>query len=99
VNALNAGNATLVSRYFDNTIDITLQDKSNSYSRSQAELILRDFFFMNGVVSFEPLHTGDNSGAQYVIGNLKTKKGTYRTTVFLKQKASKQVVQELRFEK
>ena len=99
VNALKAGNASQVSRYFDNTIDITLQDKSNSYSRSQAELVLKDFFVITGVISFEALHTGDNSGAQYLIGNLKTKKGTYRTTVYLKQKADKQVVQELRFEK
>jgi len=99
VNALKAGNASQVSRYFDNTIDITLQDKSNSYSRSQAELVLKDFFIMNGVISFEALHTGDNSGSQYLIGNLKTKKGIYRTTVFMKQKADREVVQELRFEK
>jgi hypothetical protein len=99
VNALRAGNASQVSRYFDNTIDITLQDKSNSYSRSQAELVLKDFFIINGVISFDALHTGDNSGSQYLIGNLKTKKGIYRTTVFMKQKADREVVQELRFEK
>jgi len=99
VNALKAGSASQVSRYFDNTIDITLPDKSNSYSKSQAELVLKDFFIINGVISFEALHSGDNAGSQYLIGNLKTKKGTYRTTVYMKQKADKQVVQELRFEK
>ena len=99
VNALKTGNASQVSKYFDNTIDITLLDKSSSYSRSQAELVLKDFFIINGVISFEALHTGDNTGSQYLIGNLKTKKGNYRTTVYMKQKADKQVVQELRFEK
>ncbi len=29
VNALKTGNAALVSKYFNNTIDITLSDKSN----------------------------------------------------------------------
>jgi hypothetical protein len=99
VNALKTGNASQVSKYFDNTIDITLQDKSNSYSKSQAELIIKDFFIINGVISFEALHTGDNAGSQYLIGNLKTKKGVFRTTVYMKQKANRQVVQELRFEK
>ncbi len=99
VNALKTGNASQVSKYFDNTIDITLADKSNSYSKSQAELVLKDFFSNNSVVDFEVVHTGDNAGSQYLIGNLQTKKGTYRTTIYIKQKADKQVLQELRFEK
>lgn len=99
VNALKAGSASQVSKYFDNTIDITLQDKSNSYSKSQAEIVLKDFFNTSGVISFQVMHTGDNGGSQFVIGNLQTKKGAYRTTVYLKQKADKQVLQELRFEK
>lgn len=99
VNGLKTGNASQVSKYFDNTIDITVSDKSNSYSRSQAELVLKDFFINNSVVNFEVIHSGDNAGSQYVIGNLKTKKGTYRTTIYIKQKADRQVLQELRFEK
>jgi hypothetical protein len=99
VNGLKTGNASQVSKYFDNTIDITLADKSNSYSKSQAELVLKDFFNTNGVVDFEVIHTGDNAGSQYLIGSLQTKKGTYRTTIYIKQKADKQVLQELRFEK
>jgi len=98
VNALRTGNASLISKYFDNTVDITLPDKSNSYSRSQAELVLRDFFINNSVKSFNVLHKGDNAGSQYCIGSLSTKSGVYRTTIFMKQKGDKQVVQELRFE-
>ncbi len=99
VNALKTGNASQISKYFDNTIDLTLQDKTNSYSKSQAELVLKDFFVNNGVLDFGVLHTGDNAGSQYLIGSLKTKKGTYRTTIYMKQKADRQVLQELRFEK
>jgi hypothetical protein len=99
VNALKTGNAALVSKYFDNTIDITLSDKSNSYSRSQAELVLKDFFNSNEVKSFNVIHTGDNAGSQYCIGTLQTKNGTFRTTIYMKQKGAKQVLQELKFEK
>ncbi len=99
VNALKSGNAALVSKYFDNTIDITLSDKSNSYSRSQAELVLKDFFNTNGVKDFNVIHTGNNAGSQYCIGTLQTNNGTFRTTIYMKQKGDKQVLQELKFEK
>ncbi len=99
VHALNTGNASLVSKYFDKTVDITLPDKSNSYSKSQAELILKDFFSNNGVQRFAVLHTGDQNGSQYCVGSLQTRNGTFRTTIYLKQKGDKQVLQELKFEK
>lgn len=98
VTALRSGNASVISKYFDNTVDITLPEKSNSFSRSQAELVLRDFFTTNTVKSFSILHKGDNAGSQYCIGTLTTRSGAYRTTIFMKQKGDKQVVQELRFE-
>ncbi len=98
VTAMKSGNASQVSRFLDNTVDITLPDKSNSYSRSQAEQVIRDFFTNNSVRSFDIIHKGDNSGAQYCIGSLVTRTGIYRTTIFMKQKGDKQVIQEIRFE-
>lgn len=99
VRAIKSGDASQLSKYFDNTIEITLPGKSNSYSRSQAELILHDFFASNTVKDFEILHKSDNSVSQYCIGNLKTINGTFRTTIFMKQKGNTEVLQELRFEK
>ena len=99
IKALQKGSASELSKYIDDNIEITLPDKSDNYSRTQAVMILQDFFNNNGVITFEVIHSGDNAGAQYVIGNLQTKKGTYRTTIYIKQKADKQVLQEIRFEK
>jgi len=96
--ALKTGNASAVAKYFDNNVDISMPDKSNSYSKSQAELVLKDFFSSNPVKSFEVIHKGENAGSQYCIGTLQTKTGAYRTTVFMKQKGDMQVLQELRFE-
>jgi hypothetical protein len=98
VAALKSGNAAQVAKYFDNTVDITLPEKSNSYSKSQAEVILRDFFNNNPVKAFSVIHKGDNAGSQYFIGKLVTKNSTYRTTVFMKQRGDKQFLQEIRFE-
>jgi Domain of unknown function (DUF4783) len=97
--AIKNGNASQLSKYFDNPIEITLTDKSNTYSKSQAELVLKDFFSNNVVKGFEIVHKGNNAGAQFIIGTLETKNGEYRTTIYMKQKGDKQLLQELRFEK
>jgi Domain of unknown function (DUF4783) len=96
--ALKSGNAAQIARYFDNTVDITLPQKSNSYSKSQAEMILKDFLDNNPVKGFNEKHKGDNAGSQYCIGTLVTKNGSYRTTIFMKQKGDRQFLQEIRFE-
>ncbi len=98
VAALKTGNAAQIAKYFDNTVEIALPDKTNSYSKSQGEMILKDFFSNSQVKSFDVLHKGENSGSQYCIGTLVTANGSYRTTVFMKQKADKQMIQEIRFE-
>ncbi len=96
--AIKAGNANQVSKYFDNTVEISMPEKSNSYSKSQAELVLKDFFISYAVKGFDIIHRGDNAGSQYCIGTLTTKNGSFRTTIFMKQKKDLQVIQEIRFE-
>ena len=98
ITAMKTGNASQVAKFFDNNVEISMPDKSNSYSKSQGELILKDFFAINVVKSFEVIHKGENGGSQYCIGTLVTKGGNYRTTIYMKQKGDQQILQELRFE-
>ena len=99
VRAIKSGSASQLSKFFDNTIEITFPDKSNAYSKSQAELVVQDFFNNNVVKDFEITGKGDNAGVEVVTGNLLTKNGEFKTTFYLKQKGDKQLLQELRFEK
>jgi hypothetical protein len=98
ISALNSGNATELSRYVDDNIEIGLPDKTDTYSRAQALMIFRDFFASNGVRSFQVKHQGDNGGRQFCIGTLTTRTGPYRTTVFMTTKNGKQLVKEIRFQ-
>jgi hypothetical protein len=98
ISAMKAGNASDIARFFDNTVEINIPDKTNSYSKSQAELVLKDFFSSNSVRSFDVIHKGENSGSQYCIGTLVTKNGSFRTTIFMKKKGDRQVLQEITFE-
>jgi len=95
---MRAGNAGQLSRYLDTRVDIALPDKSDTYSKSQAEMIIRDFFTTNVVRTFQVKHKGENGGAEFCIGVLQTRNGDYRTTFFMKQKGDKQFLQELRFQ-
>jgi hypothetical protein len=98
IGALRSGNATELSSYFDENVELTLPDQSDSYSKAQAALILKDFFSNNGVKSFDVKHKGDNGGGQFCIGTLQTKSGNFRTTVFMKVKNNKDLVKEIRFQ-
>ncbi len=98
ITALRSGNATELSKYVDDNIEITLPDKTDNYSRAQALMILQDFFSNNGVRNFEVKHKGDNGGNQFCIGTLQTKAGNYRTTIFMKSKNGKQLVKEIKFQ-
>ena len=99
ITAMKAGSSADIARFFDTTVEINTPDKSNNYSKSQGELVLRDFFSTNVVKSFTVNHKGENSGSQFCIGTLVTKGGTYRTTVFMKLKGDKQLLQTITFER
>lgn len=99
VAAIKSGNAVAVSKYFDNTVEITVNGKSTNYSKAQGEVVLRDFFANNAVKSFSVLHQGESGGSEFCIGTLTTSNGNYRTTLNLKQKGDKQTLQEIKFEK
>lgn len=99
IGALRSGNASQLSNYFDENVGLTLPDKSDSYSKAQAQLIVKDFFNNNGVKGFELKHKGDGTGgSQYCVGTLQTSAGNYRTNVFMKMKNGKEVVKEIRFQ-
>ena len=99
IGALRSGNATQLSNYFDENVGLTLPDKKDTYSKAQAQLIVKDFFDNNGVKGFELKHKGDGAGgSQYCVGTLQTASGNYRTNVFMKMKNGKEVVKEIRFQ-
>jgi Domain of unknown function (DUF4783) len=98
IGALKDGKASVLGKYMDDNVEITLPDKSNNYSKAQAVLVLKDFFDNNEVKSFEVKHKGDQNGGQYCVGTLQTKSGNYRTTVFMKMKENKDFVKAIRFQ-
>jgi hypothetical protein len=98
IGALRSGDATELSKYFDDNVELTLPVKSDSYSKAQAQVILKDFFGNNSVKGFDLKHKGDSPGGHYCIGTLQTKSGNFRAHVFMKSKGNREVVKEIRFQ-
>jgi hypothetical protein len=100
-NAIRSGDARAVARYFNSTVDLTILNQEEVYSKAQAEQVLRGFFSKNPPRTFTLIHKGvSKEGAKYAIGTLITTQGTeYRTYFFVKQTTSGELIQELRFEK
>lgn len=100
VQYIRGGNVTGMARYFDKMVGININNNQASYSSSQAEIILKDFFSKNVVKDFN-VAQGGNSGttSQYAIGDLYTSSGLYQLYVVIKMTENKFLIKELRFEK
>lgn len=96
--ALRSGNAAELARHFDDTVELTMPEKSDSYSKAQAQLIVKDFFSHNGVKGFELKHKGTSPGGNFAIGTLQTTAGNFRTNIFMRTKNGKDMVKEIRFQ-
>lgn len=96
--AIQTGNSKELAKYFDASVEIIIGEKEETYSKAQAEMVLKDFFTKNKPASFKLIHNGSSQGSQYGIGTLITDKGSYRTYILLKQKGETLFIQEIRFE-
>lgn len=98
--AIKAGNAKALAAYFDTNLEITILTQEGSYSSSQAEAVVKNFFSKNVPSDFQIIHKGDSGGnSKYAIGKLQTANGTFRTYIYVKQKGTEQLIQQLRFER
>lgn len=96
---MKLGNYKELSKFFDTKVELTILTKENSYSKAQAELIIKDFFSKDKVSGYQVIHQGKSrDGAQYAIGTLTTATTSYRTYVLTKTVKGNTRIQQLRFE-
>ncbi len=98
---LENGDSKKLSMYFSTTIDLTVPGKEGSFSKTQAELILRDFFSKHPITSFKVKHKGSSTdGSIFTIGTLITRQAkSFRTYFLLKKVSGKYYIQQLQIEK
>src|ERR1044071_8154203 len=91
--AIRSGNSKEIARYFDSNVEITILERESSYSKTQGEMVLRDFFSKNQVQAFDLKHRGTSGeGSTYGIGTMRTNAQAYRVYYYVKQKVSQQLI-------
>ncbi len=97
--SLQSGNAKVLSRYFNENVELVVLDNENVYSKAQAQQIVGNFFSNYPPEGFNIVHDGGKEGNKYFIGTLSTKKGNFRVYFLLKQNEGKDYIHQLRIEK
>jgi hypothetical protein len=100
-NALNAGDAVALGRFFDESVEVIIERDHEVVHSRVATLYVSRFFEKAGVISCKEVHQGAAKGnsAKYTIGQLSTKQGDYRVYLYLTQSGNKTLIQEIRFDK
>ena len=97
---IKTGSSKELSKFLSQTVDITIDGKVGSYSKAQAEFVLRDFFKAHPPNEFNVLHQGSSKGGQpFAIGQYKSGEDTYRVWMNIKSVDKSQLIQEISFVK
>ncbi len=87
--AIRQGNAREMAKHFGQNVDLTLPGSEGTFSKSQAEVIMRNFFARNVPASLNIPHQGTSrDGSVYAIGSLQTRGGQTFRVYFLIKKVS-----------
>lgn len=90
----------LLAKHFSGKIEINLLEQSNVYSKSQAEMVMKDFFSKYEPTDFQILYKNNPSNEQvrFAIGQLDSYAGRFRIFFILKTIDGMVYIQEMRFE-
>ncbi len=97
--AFKAGNSKELVKHVNNNVELVILENEDVYSKTQAEMILRDFFDKYPPKNFAILHQGGKNGSKYAIGDLTTSKGNFRVYFLLKKTEDSYLIHQLRIEK
>lgn len=97
-NAIKTGSSKELTKFLNNNVDLTIDGNVESYSKTQAEFALRDFFKNNPPSSFTIVHQGSSKGGlHFAIGQYLTNNETYRVWMRIKHTDGRYLIHEISF--
>ena len=92
------GNAKDLVKQFSKNVELNINGKEATYSRAQAEAVLKDFFGKGSPEDFTFNHKGASKGGlPYAIGEYTNSLGNYRVWIRLKMEDGRNLVDEMSF--
>ncbi len=97
--ALGQGNSKQLASFFNRTIDIGLPGSDNSFSATQGEMVIREFFKNNPPVSFETSKQGaTDASSQFIIGQYLSLTNHFQVYIYLRKFDEKFLIHKIKFE-
>ena len=97
---LEVGNANELSKFLNDKVDLNINGKEGTYSHSQAEGVLKNYFKENPPKSFQINHEGaSENGLIYAIGDYQSADSSFRVWIRLKKVNDQFRIHEMSFVK
>jgi len=97
--AIRSGNSKALAAFFSSTIEVALPARDGTYSKVQAEMMIREFFVKYPPTSFVVDQKGSSTGgAQFIIGTYKCNEKVFKTYILLKTVEGQLLIQQIQFE-
>jgi len=98
--AIASGSSRGLAQFLAPSVEVGFDGDKQSYSATQTELVMKNFFAKNPPASFDIVHQGaSNEGIPYAIGHYVGRNGTYQVFIKLKPKQSSPTIDTLDFTK
>ncbi|MFC5282131.1 DUF4783 domain-containing protein [Pedobacter alpinus] len=93
------GDAKQVAKYFSTTVELSILEKEDIYSSSQATLILKDFFAKHPSLSTKIIHkVTSNPNFKFGVILYTTSKGNFRISFEFKNNSDNFILSQIRIE-
>ena len=97
---IKAGSAREMVKFLNQSVDINLEGNVSTYSKAQAEFVLRDFFKKHPASDFTIVHTGASKGGlQFAIGRYVSSSDSYSVLMRVKEVSGTNLIHEISFVK
>lgn len=94
-----SGNTKEIARNFSSTVELSIANDGDVYSKAQAEQILRDFFVKHSATNSTIVHQiNTNPNLRFGILNLETRQGKFRVSLTSKKVNNAFLITELRID-
>ena len=97
--ALGRGDATAMSAWFHQSLEMSILEEEYETSKNQATRILENFFKNHRPSAFNVSFEGTKEQSKYAIGTLNCSKGNFRVNLFFLDKDGKRLIYYLSIEK
>lgn len=98
---INMGDAESLSAWFASNLELDILGNVNDCSKTQATLIMKDFFTTYKPTGFSIIHKSGKAPMKYAIGQLNAGGSNFRITLFVKTQTNGKgnQIQQLRVER